>query len=190
MRAITCLIAGLGLTAHSVAAGQACPPRVTPQLEAVLGQQIAQLSQEDWVYRPGGLTMLGQPVPFVVVQKDVLYDDSNRRIDPIGRISFRLGDLQREDGLPYPHAITSAFDRAYPGNGCPPEPPMQDCSEYLGSDGGRGTLRAVHLARADYSLDEEEANGPGVALLRREEELYQEAGGAPAYLICEYEALD
>ena len=154
------------------ALAQACPA-LAPEVRS-FGSPTADLTPSDVAYSPRGLRMLGQPIPYVVV---TYADDEVGPNRPIDAVTYRLGNLQRSSGEPYPRSVTSQFERFYPDT-CD----GRECS--FDSDVTRaGALWGAALTRDEpYYFISTDGGGPVLEMIRAD----KDADAFPALLVCSY----
>lgn len=117
--------------------------------------------------------MLGQPVPYVVVTHA---DDDAGPNRPIDAVTYRLGNLQRSSGEPYPRSVTSQFERAYPET-CD----GRECI-FDGDTTRAGALWGAALTREEPYFILTDKTGPALAMIEAD----AEADAFPALLVCSY----
>lgn len=165
----------------TAAEAQGCPERAPLEIIRTLGPEIARLSDSETVYRPPGLRLLGQPVPYVVVER---YGALGGALGPIEHLSFRLGSQRRASGEGYSTALITAFNRAHPDD-YPCEVDSLSC-DVRSEDSAAFELLMAKLGEADIYISDE-ARGPGLAAVRADDDMDM---ASPAYLVCEYEEGD
>lgn len=166
------------------AQAQACPERITPQVERTLGTEIAWLRDEVRAHRPVNMRLLGRPVPYVVVERDWKLQ-GDPRTWPIETLRFRLEGVGRRSGEYLPTPVRGAFDRAYRGEDCASGTAFT-CSELYPEMGDEfGDLQSVELTADSVSVPDD-ARGEGLPQLRADD---GESDLTPGFLVCTYETM-
>lgn len=148
------------------AAHAQCPTAVTDAFVTSLGPVIATDGFDRAVRQPVRLSMLGRPVPHVMVE---------RQYGAWKMLRFRLGQDVRESGQRVAADLEARFSAAYRGSTACGE---LSCEAYPDHGTEAGSLRFAELREADSTVNED-WTGPGVAALAVED------SGA-VYLSCEY----
>ena len=176
MRDSFLLFAPILLLAPSVALAEGCPSGVTPELEAALGEPVAWLGAGQTVHTPAGLTMLGQPVGYVIAKR-------SGEGAAIGELDYRLQGAVRAFGERYPDDLRRAFDKEAPGAGCGGSN-GGSCVVGVNSRGEPGQLSGVELGQGNLSVPAD-ARGPALALVEAD---YDLEDADPVFLVCLFEA--
>lgn len=163
------------------AQAQGCPTRITPQIESGFGREGAVLSQGVRSYVPRRLFILGERVPYVVVERGEAGDADAGKVT---RVSYRLGGQRRAIGQPLPGDLYAAYAAAYPQTRCT-GPDAGMCDAWLDDvPDWAGGLSSASIGYDDLFLSDD-SRGPGLATLRRDTDVDETD---PLYLICDYEA--
>ena len=176
MRDSSLWFAPILLLAPSVALAEGCPSGVTPELEAALGEPVAWLGAGQTVHTPAGLTMLGQPVGYVIAKR-------SGEGAAIGELDYRLQGAVRAFGERYPDDLRRAFDKEAPGAGCGGSN-GGSCVVGVNSRGEPGKLSGVELGQGNLSVPAD-ARGPALALVEAD---YDLEDADPVFLVCLFEA--
>jgi len=174
------LIATAALTAVFATAAPAdeggCPQKLTPELAAALGTPAAWLAPGQTVHNPAGLTVIGQPVAYVIARHAGGTDDG-----AITELDYRLQGATKPFGQRYPTDLRKAFDKGYSGSDCASQ--NSSCSIGL-KGGGAGTLSDAELSEGDLTLAKD-AHGDALALVKADRDL---SSADPVFLDCIYNA--
>lgn len=178
----------LGLTLALVAIGatgahaQACPERVTSQVERALGPETAWLADDISVHRPINMRLVGQSVSYVLVER-VRHYEADPRTWPIKTLSFRLSGVGRRSGEHFPERVMRDFDRAYPDAGCASSESLM-CDAYPDLPYEIGYLNSVELIDPTIYVPDN-ARGERLGQLRADADAQDPA---PGFLVCTYRA--
>ena len=164
------------LLAPTAVQAEGCPTNVTPELEAALGEPVAWLGAGQTVHTPAGLTMLGQPVGYVIAKR-------SGEGAAIGELDYRLQGAVRAFGERYPDDLRRAFDKEAPGAGCGGSN-GGSCVVGVNSRGEPGQLSGVELGQGNLSVPAD-ARGPALALVEAD---YDLEDADPVFLVCLFEA--
>jgi hypothetical protein len=174
------LIASAALTAivstPAAADDSACPQKLTPELVAALGAPAAWLAPGQTVHRPAGLTVMGQPVAYVVARHAGGTDDG-----AITELDYRLQGATKPFGQRYPTELRKAFDKGYSGSDCGSQ--NSSCSIAI-KGSGAGALSDAELSEGDLTLAKD-AHGDALALVKADRDL---SSADPVFLDCIYNA--
>lgn len=175
MRDLLVSVAALAaMTLPSVAlADDACPPKITPEVESALGAAAATLGPGETVYTPAGAMVIGRPVSYVLVHRDA---DGK----PITEIDYRFQGLNRPYGQRYTPDLRKSFDHAYPGTACTSNGSC--ATSYTGPAAGQ--LADAELGEADLTVPKG-AQSDALSLVKAD---YDLSGADPVFLICHYKS--
>jgi hypothetical protein len=151
---------------------KACMTDVTPELEAFFGEPVAWPEEGHTVHTPGGLTVLGQPVSYVLVKRS----GSDGRIDEVG---YRLQGLQRRVGQPHDAGLLKAFDSEFEAAKCVGST-LSSCGVMYRPNGSAFAGAQIGSGEIDVSRD---ARGPSLALIEADYDLLD---ADPVFLVCFY----
>lgn len=177
VRVATALLVGGAQQAHA----QACPERITAQVERSLGSEVAWLGDEVRGHRPVNMSLIGRSVPYVIVERVSEYGVQPGAW-PIKTLSFRLQGVGRRSGEDFPTPVIRAFDRAYPEAGCERSDRLM-CEAYPDLPSDPGYLKRVELIDASIYVPDN-ARGEGLGQIRADDE---GSDPAPGFLVCAYE---
>lgn len=164
------------VSAPAAAEDIACPQKVTPELVTSLGDPVGWLASGQTVHAPAGLTMVGQPVAYVIA-----VHSSGDAAAPITELDYRLQGVNRPYGQRYTVDLRKAFDKGFNGSDCASG--NASCVvDYKGSaDGG---FSGAELSEGNISIPPE-AHGDGLAPVKAD---YNLDGADPVFLVCHYQA--
>jgi hypothetical protein len=180
MRGLVLSLAAGALALPSVASAEACPTAVGSKFEKSLGKAQAWLNDDEAVYLPTGVSKLGSAVSYVIVDSSMRWNGKSYDNAGIEKLRFRLQNVQRASGSPYPASILRAFDDDYPGAGCAAGG-GESCE--ASGPGGVGGLLSAAIGEGDLYV-RDTAYGPALDKVRADYMLEAD----PAFLVCEYQA--
>lgn len=176
MRALLTLSAALAAIASSPAFAEdmACPAKITPEVLTSLGDPAAWLAPGQVVYRPAGLTIIGQPVSYVLA-----IHAGGDEAGPVTEVDYRLQGASRPFGERYPADLRKAFDKGFSDSGCSTQ--NVSCSiSFTGTSPGQ--LTDAELSEGDLSIPKE-AHGDGLSAVKADLRL---DNADPVFLSCIY----
>jgi hypothetical protein len=182
MRGLILSLAASALLAPTVANAEACPENVNSRFEKSLGKAQAWLNDDEAVYLPTGTSKLGVAVSYVIVDSSMRWNGKSYDNVGIEKLRFRLQNVQRVSGSPYPASILREFDGDYSGSGCA-SGGGESCEAAGLSPGGFGTLVSASIGEGDLYV-RDSAYGPALDKVRADYMLDAD----PAFLVCEYQA--
>jgi hypothetical protein len=171
---ITTALAALA-SAPASAEDIACPQNVTPELLTALGDPVAWLGAGQTVHAPAALTMVGQPVGYVIVVRA-----SGDAAAPVSELDYRLQGLNRPYGNRYTVDLRKAFDKGFTGSSCGGSGNMSCVVDYSAKTAGE--LSGAELSEGNISLPKE-AHGDGLGPVKAD---YNLDGADPVFLVCHY----
>jgi hypothetical protein len=154
----------------------ACPPKLSPELTTSLGDPVAWLAPGQTVHAPAGLTMLGQPVQYVIAVR--------ASADPAATISeldYRLQGMRRPYGSRYDADLRKAFDKGFAGAACGSAQGSCVIDYKAAAD---GEFSGAELSEGDIAMPKD-AHGDGLAPVKAD---YNLDGADPVFLVCHYQA--
>ncbi|MGZ3196059.1 MAG: hypothetical protein ACXWI1_02995 [Croceibacterium sp.] len=180
MRNLLIITAALAAIASAPAAADdiACPRKITPELATSLGDPVGWLAAGHTVHAPAGLTMIGQPVAYVLVVRA-----SADPASPIVELDYRLQGLTRPYGSRFAVDLRKAFDKGFSGSG-------SNCGTGTGScvvdykASADGDFSGSELSEGDIKMPKE-AHGDGLGPVKADFNL---DGADPVFLVCHYQA--
>jgi len=173
---VTAAVAAL-VSAPASAGEIACPTKVTPELVTSLGDPVAWLAAGQTVHAPAGLTMVGQPVSYVLA-----VHASGAADAPITELGYRLQGVRRPYGARYPVDIRKAFDKGFEGSACGTANNTSCVVDYKAN--AAGELSGAELSEGDITMPKD-AHGDGLAPVKAD---YNLDGADPVFLVCHYKA--
>jgi len=153
-----------------------CPQKLTPELVTALGAPAAWLAPGQTVHNPAGLTVMGQPVAYVVARHAGGKDDG-----AITELDYRIQGATTPFGQRYPTDLRKAFDKGYSGSDCGSQ--NSSCSIAI-KGGGDGSLSDAELSEGDLTLAKD-AHGDALTLVKADRDL---SSADPVFLDCIYNA--
>lgn len=174
MRCSFALLAAAALVAPSAGYANECPPEVTGEFEASLGETVAWLEPGQTVHTPAGLTILGKPVSYVIARRSA-------EGGSIEELHYRFSDVVRPYDQAYAADLREAFDEAFSTSGCGgSRDPV--CAVAYQNQSGAGRLSGGKLSVGDLWIPDE-ARGPALSLVQAD---YDLDGADPVFLVCLY----
>ena len=153
-----------------------CPPKVTPELVTSLGDPVGWLAGGHTVHAPAGLTMLGQPVSYVLAVRATGTADA-----PITELDYRLQGVTRSYGERYAVPLRKAFDKGFNGSDCANG--NSSCVvDYKAN--AAGDFSGAELSEGDISMPKD-AHGDGLGPVKADFKL---ESADPVFLVCHYQA--
>ena len=178
MRKLPIVIAALAaamIPAPALADAIACPEKITPELTAALGEPVGWLASGQTVHAPAGLTMLGQPVAYVIAAHA-----SADAAAPITELDYRLQGLTRPYGDRYAVDLRKGFDKGFSGSSCGSASNTSCVVDYKAS--AAGDLSGAELSEGNITMPKE-ARGDGLGPVKAD---YDLDGADPIFLVCHY----
>jgi hypothetical protein len=177
MRTLLTVTAAFAVIASSSASAEemACPKTVTPEALAAFGAPVAWLSAAQTIHAPAGLTMLGQPVNYVIA-----VHASGDAAAPVTELDYRLQGLSRPYGSRYAPDLRKAFDKGFAGSDCGSG--NNSCMLNYKSTAA-GDLAGAELSEGDINITKE-AHGDGLAPVKAD---YNLNGADPVFIVCHYQ---
>jgi len=176
----TLLIASAALAAIASSPASAddipCPTKITPELVTALGEPVGWLGAGQTVHAPAGLTMIGQPVSYVLA----VHAGSDAAA-PITQLDYRLQGLNRPYGQRYAVDLRKAFDKGFTGSSCASG--NASCLVDYKTNAA-GDFSGAELSEGDITIPKE-AHGDGLAPVKAD---YKLDGADPVFLVCHYQA--
>jgi hypothetical protein len=151
----------------------ACPMKVTPELVTSLGDPVGWLAAGQTVHAPAGLTMIGQPVAYVIAIRS-----SGDAAAPISELDYRLQG-NRPYGERYTVALRKAFDKGFNGSDCASG--NASCVVDFKASAA-GEFSGAELSEGNLSIPKD-AHGDGLAPVKAD---YDLDGADPVFLVCHY----
>jgi hypothetical protein len=155
----------------------ACPQKVTPELTASLGDPVAWLGAGQTVHAPAGLTMLGQPVAYVIAVRSGA--DASATLT---ELDYRLKGLNRPYGNRYTVDLRKAFDKGFAGSDCGGASNASCVVDYKA--GANGDLSGSELSEGNITMPKD-AHGDGLGPVKAD---YNLDGADPVFLICHFKS--
>jgi hypothetical protein len=171
---VTAALAALA-SAPALADDIACPIKADAALMTALGDPVGWLGAAQTVHAPPGLTMLGQPVAYVIVVRA-----SGEAGAPITELGYRLQGLSRPYGNRYTVDLRKAFDQGFKGSNCGSGGNASCVVDYKAS--AEGDLSGSELSEGDITMPKE-AHGDGLGPVKADFNL---DGADPVFLMCHY----
>jgi hypothetical protein len=169
--ALTAIVA-----APAAADDLACPAKLSPELMASLGDPVGWLAAGHTVHAPAGLTMVGQPVSYVLVVRASAAADA-----PVSELDYRLQGLNRPYGERYSVALRKEFDKGFKGSDCASG--NSSCVvDYKAS--ATGDFSGAELSEGEISIPKD-AHGDGLGPLKADFKL---DNADPVFLVCHFQA--
>jgi hypothetical protein len=153
----------------------ACPQSVTPELLTALGDPVGWLGAGQTIHAPAALTMVGQPVGYVIVVRA-----SGDASSPVSELDYRLRGLNRPYGDRYAIDLRKAFDKGFTGSSCGGGGNMSCVVDYSAKTAGE--LSGAELSEGNISMPNE-AHGDGLGPVKAD---YNLDGADPVFLVCHY----
>jgi hypothetical protein len=153
----------------------ACPQSVTPELLTALGDPVGWLGAGQTIHAPAALTMVGQPVSYVIVVRA-----SGDAAAPVAELDYRLRGLNRPYGDRYAIDLRKAFDKGFAGSSCGGGGNMSCVVDYSAKTAG--VLSGAELSEGNISMPKE-AHGDGLGPVKAD---YNLDGADPVFLVCHY----
>ena len=163
-------------SAPAAAEGIACPEKIAPELATALGEPVAWLAAGQTVHKPASLTMLGQPVAYVIS----VHAGADATA-PIAELHYRLQGINRPYGNRYTVDLRKAFDEGFKGSNCGGASNTSCVVDYKAS--ADGDLSGAELSEGNISMPKE-AHGDGLAPVKAD---YDLDGSDPVFLVCHYQ---
>ena len=168
--ALTAMVA-----APAAADDLACPQKLTPELISSLGDPVGWLAAGHTVHAPADLTMVGQPVSYVLVVRASGAADA-----PISELDYRLQGLTRPYGERYSVAVRKEFDKGFKGSDCASG--NSSCVvDYKAS--ATGDFSGAELSEGEISIPKD-AHGDGLGPVKADFNL---DSADPVFLVCHYQ---
>ena len=161
------------VSAPAAADDIACPMKVTPELVTSLGDPVGWLEPGQTVHAPAGLTMIGQPVAYVIAIRS-----SGDAAAPISELDYRLQG-NRPYGQRYTVELRKAFDKGFNGSDCASG--NASCVVDFKA-GAAGEFSGAEWSEGNIAIPKE-AHGDGLAPVKAD---YNLDGADPVFLICHY----
>jgi hypothetical protein len=177
MRKLLIIPAALAALASSVASADdiACPAKLSPELMTSLGDPVGWLNAGQTVHAPAGLTMIGQPVAYVLAIR--ASGDAGAQIT---ELDYRLQGMSRPYGSRYSVDLRKAFDTGFKGSTCASG--NASCVvDYKTST--VGDFSGAELSEGSISIPKD-AHGDGLGPVKAD---YNLDGADPVFLICHYQ---
>lgn len=178
MRNFVILAAALAALASTPASANdiACPSKVTPELLTSLGDPVGWLAAGQTVHAPTGLTMLGQPVAYVIAVRT-----SGDAAAPVTELDYRLQGIMRPYGSRYSVDVRKAFDKGFNGSNCASA--NASCLvDYKASTVGE--FSGAELSEGNVTMPKD-AHGDGLGPVKAD---YNLDSADPVFLVCHYMA--
>ncbi|HSQ96255.1 MAG TPA: hypothetical protein VLM18_09220, partial [Croceibacterium sp.] len=155
MRNLLINTAALAAIASAPAAADdiACPRKITPELATSLGDPVGWLGVGQTVHAPAGLTMLGQPVSYVLAIRA-----GADAAAPITELDFRLQGMTKPYGSRFEINLRKAFEKSFSGSDC--ASPQGSCVVDFKASGA-GDFAGAELSEGNISMPKE-AHGDGL----------------------------
>lgn len=177
MRRLLAIPVALAAIASSAASadGLACPSKLTPELISSFGDPVAWLAPGQVVHAPAGLTMVGQPVAYIIA-----VHTGGDAAAPVSELDYRLQGLTRPYGARYGVDVRKAFDKGFTG---------ADCGSVQGScvidykASADGDFDGAELSEGNITIPKD-AHGSGLAQVKAD---YNLDGADPVFLICHFQ---
>jgi hypothetical protein len=173
---VTAALAALA-SAPASAEDIACPQKADAALTTALADPVGWLGAGQTVHAPAGLTMLGQPVAYVIV-----VHASGDAGAPITELGYRLQGINRPYGNRYTVDLRKAFDQGFKGSNCGGSGNASCVVDYKAS--ADGDLSGSELSEGNISMPKE-AHGDGLGPVKAD---YNLDGADPVFLVCHYQA--
>jgi len=180
MRSFPSSFAALALavpTAVQAASGD-CPPSITPELESSFGEPVAWLEPGQTVHQPAELTVVGQPVSYVLVIR------ASGEGGPITELDYRLRGNTKPFGERYSVDLRQAFDKSFSASECGSARNVPCAVVFKSSAADQ--FNGAELSEGDLSIPKE-AHGDGLPLVEAD---YDLADADPVFLACHYGPAD
>jgi hypothetical protein len=177
MRKLLIVSAALAAIVSSAASADdiACPQKVSPELLTSLGEPVGWLSPGQTVHAPAGLTMVGQPVAYVLAVRA-----SGDASAPVTELDYRLQGMTRPYGSRYSVDLRKAFDSGFKGSSCASG--NASCVvDYKTNT--PGDFSGAELSEGSISIPKD-AHGDGLGPVKAD---YSLDGADPVFLICHYQ---
>jgi hypothetical protein len=153
----------------------ACPTKVTPELLTSLGDPVGWLAAGQTVHAPAGLTMIGQPVAYVIAVRA-----GGDAAAPVTELDYRLQGLTRPYGDRYAVDVRKAFDKGFAGSNCASA--NASCLvDYKTNTAG--DFSGAELSEGNVTMPKE-AHGDGLAPVKAD---YNLDSADPVFLVCHYQ---
>jgi hypothetical protein len=164
-------------SAQASAEDIACPQKADAALATALGDPVGWLGAGQTVHAPAGLTMLGQPVAYVIAVRSGA--DAGA---PLTELDYRLQGLNRPYGNRYTVDLRKGFDQGFKGSNCGGGNNTSCVVDYKAS--ADGDLSGAELSEGNISMPKE-AHGDGLGPVKAD---YNLDGSDPVFLVCHYQA--
>lgn len=178
MRVLLIVSAAAAAIASAPAAADdvACPAKLTPELMATLGEPVGWLAAGQIVHAPTGLSMVGQPVNYVIA-----VHTSGDAASPVKELDYRLQGMTRPYGNRYAVDLRKAFDKGFSGAACGS---AQGSCVIDYKPNADGDFSGAELSEGNITMPKD-AHGDGLAPVKAD---YNLDGADPVFLICHYQA--
>nr|WP_166177590.1 hypothetical protein [Altererythrobacter segetis] len=176
MRSFVLVTAALAAIASAPASADdiACPPKVSPELMTALGEPVAWLGAGQTVHTPADLTMVGQPVSYVLA-----FRASGAADAPVSELDYRLKGQTRPYGTRYAVDLRKAFDKGFNGSDCASG--NNSCVvDYKAS--AAGDFSGAELSEGNIAIPKD-AHGDGLGAVKAD---YNLDSADPVFLVCHY----
>jgi hypothetical protein len=171
---VTAAVAALAAS-PAVADDIPCPAKITPELITSLGDPVAWLAPGQTVHAPAGLTMIGQPVSYVIAVR--------AGADPAAQVTeldYRVKGMNKPYGSRFAIALRQAFAKGFSDNDC--SSPQGSCVMDSKASAA-GDFSGAELSEGNISLPKD-AHGDGLAPVKAD---YNLDGADPVFLVCHYQ---
>jgi hypothetical protein len=159
----------------ALADDMACPDKVTPELVSSLGDPAAWLAPGQTLHRSAGLTIIGHPVSYVLVNRA-----GGSETGAVSELDYRLEGATRPYGQRYPADLRKAFDKGFAGSNCG----SGNSSCVIAFTGGSaGQIADAELSEGELAMPKG-AHGDGLTLVKADLDL---ADADPVFLVCVYQ---
>ena len=154
----------------------ACPTKVTPEVLASLGEPVGWLGAGQTVHAPPGLTMIGQPVAYVLAVRA-----SGDAAAPVVELDYRLQGITRPYGDRYAVDVRKAFDKGFAGSNCASA--NASCLvDYKAN--AAGDFSGAELSEGNVTIPKD-AHGDGLGPVKAD---YNLDGADPVFLVCHFKS--
>lgn len=179
MRNFILVTAALAAIASAPASAEdiACPTKADAALAATLGEPVAWLGAGQTVHAPTGMTMIGQPVAYVIA-----IHASGDAASPVTELGYRLQGISRPYGNRYSPELRKAFDQGFKGSNCGSGGNASCLVDY--KTNADGDLSGAELSEGNITMPKE-AHGDGLGPVKAD---YNLDGADPVFLVCHYQA--
>jgi len=153
----------------------ACPTKADAALAATLGEPVAWLGADRTVHAPAGLTMIGQPVAYVIA-----VHAGDQAGAPVSELDYRLQGINRPFGQRFSSDLRKAFDTGFTGSDCAGGKTSCVLTYKTTTD---GSLSGAELSEGNLSMPKE-AHGDGLGPVKAD---YNLDSADPVFLVCHYQ---